>query len=185
MITFAELLKRAKSEKLAVHTPTEEQAVTLFKALDEKGYTWNSGAKLTIPRYESFREKTCYVFSRDCCGSKLNKEITYGSLKVHQEHDYTIIEFSDIDFAEKPTKTNGSIYYQSIWEAQYVAPSYLKELLKGAKEQHLSFIEFDDEDTLCIAYILANGDRFVIVQKTDKKKLNETHNSCIYQRKVN
>ena len=37
------------------------------------------------------------------------------------------------------TKTNGSIYYQSIWEAQYVAPSYLKELLKGAKEQQPKF----------------------------------------------
>ena len=82
------------------------------------------------------------------------------------------------------TKTNGSIYYQSIWEAQYVAPSYLKELLKGAKEQQRIFVEFDNEDTLCVAYILANGDRFVVVQKTDKKKLNETHNSYIYQRKA-
>ena len=101
MITFAELLERAKSEKIAVHTPTEEQAITLFKALDEKGYTWFCGEKLTnTARYEGFREKTCYVFSRDCCGSKLNKEIMYGSLKVHQEHDYTIIEFTNIDFKE-------------------------------------------------------------------------------------
>lgn len=94
MITFTELLERAKSERIAIHTPTEKQAVTLLKALDEKGYEWNSGKKLTtMTFYEDFREFTCYNF-------QLNNKIMYGSLKFHQEHDYTIIEFSDINFKE-------------------------------------------------------------------------------------
>ena len=102
MITFNELLERAKTEKIAIHTPTEEQAITLLKALDEKYFTWVGGEKLTnMARYEGFREKTCYVFNRDCCGSKLYKEIRYGSLKVHQECGYTIVEFKDIDFKVK------------------------------------------------------------------------------------
>ncbi len=93
-LSFSELLERAKSEKIAVHTPTEDQAITLFIALDEKGYTWNSGKKLTtMTFYEDFREFTCYNF-------QLNNKIMYGSLKFHQEHDYTIIKFKDIDFKE-------------------------------------------------------------------------------------
>ena len=117
MITFTELLERAKSEKIAVHTPTEEQAITLFKALDEKGYTWNSGANLTTKTfYEDYKEKTCYTFY-NCYGKLLDKEIMFGPLYWYQEHDYTIIEFKDIDFAEKPTKTTPKsdikIIYQS------------------------------------------------------------------------
>ena len=119
MITFKELLKRAKNEKIAIHTPTEEQAITLLKALDEKEYTWFCGEKLTnMARYEGFREKTCYVFSRDCCGSKLYKEIRYGSLKVHQECGYTIIEFSDINFTDKPSKTTPKSDIKTIYQSE-------------------------------------------------------------------
>lgn len=99
MITFTELLEKTKNEKIVIHTPTEEQAEKLLEELDKKGFTWLGGEKLTnMARYEGFREKTCYVFS---CGSKLYKEIRYGSLKVHQECGYTIIEFADIDFQEE------------------------------------------------------------------------------------
>ena len=94
MITFTELLERAKTEEIAIHTPTEEQAIILLKALDERGYEWNSEKTLTTrTNYEDFREFTCYNF-------QLNNKIMYGSLKFHQEHDCTIIKFKDIDFEE-------------------------------------------------------------------------------------
>jgi len=99
MITFTELLKRAKKEQIAIHTANEEQAKALLKALDEKGYTWNSGDKLTtMTYYEDEKENTCYVFSRDYLGEKLDKRVIYGSLEFHQENNYTVIKFKDIDF---------------------------------------------------------------------------------------
>lgn len=92
MITFEKLLERAKSEKIAVHTPTAEQAKTLLTELDEKGYVWNGGEKLTTEIcYEAFREDTCYDFD-------LNKQVWYDSCGYCQEEGYTIIEFKDIDF---------------------------------------------------------------------------------------
>ena len=101
MITFTELLERAKSEKIAIHTPTEEQAKTLLKALDEKGYTWNSGDKLTtMTHYEDEKENTCYSF-HNCFGKLLDKKIMYSPLDWYQDEGYTIIEFSEIEFKEK------------------------------------------------------------------------------------
>ena len=82
------------------------------------------------------------------------------------------------------TKTEQMVYYQQIWVAHYIAPSYLEELLKGAKEQHSNFVESHNEDTLGVAYILANGDRFVIVRTTDKKHPENSYNVYDYQRKV-
>ena len=102
MITFKELLERAKKEQIAIHTSTEKQAVTLLKALDEKGYEWFSGNKLTtMTFYEDYKENTCYDFSIGVDGDLLNKKVVYGSLVWYQENDYTIIEFSEIDFKEK------------------------------------------------------------------------------------
>jgi hypothetical protein len=116
MITFTELLERTKTEKIVVHTPTEKQAVTLFKALDEKGYTWNSGTKLTTTHYENHKENTCYSFYNSY-GKLLDNKIMYSPLGFYQEEGYTIIEFKDIDFAEKPTKitpkSDIKIIYQS------------------------------------------------------------------------
>ena len=102
MITFNELLERTKTEKIAVHTPTEEQAITLLKALDKRGFTWVGGDKLTDTTYYEYeKENTCYVFGVDVDGNLLNKRVVYESLKFHKEHGYTIIEFSEIEFKEK------------------------------------------------------------------------------------
>ena len=84
----------------------------------------------------------------------------------------------------KKAETKQTILYRTLWEAHYIAPSYLDELLKGAKEQHRNFIESHNEDTLGVAYILANGDRFVIAQTTDKKHPENSYNVYDYQRKV-
>ena len=102
MITFTELLERAKTEKLAIHTPTEAQAKKLLSELDERGYEWVNGEKLTdITRYEDEKENTCYVFGIDVFGNALDKKVVYESLKFHQENGYTVIEFSEIDFKEE------------------------------------------------------------------------------------
>lgn len=101
MITFTKLLERAENKKIAIHTANKEQAITLLKALDEKGYEWLYGVKLiTKTRYEDFKKNTCYSFY-DYYGNILDKKIMYGSLNFHQEHDYTIIKFKDIDFKEE------------------------------------------------------------------------------------
>lgn len=108
---IADLLERAKTERIAIHTATEEQAKTLLKALDKKGYVWASEVKLTArTNYECYKENTCYEFN-------LKKQVLYCPLKFFQNYGYTIIEFSDIDFAEKPTKitpkSDIKIIYQS------------------------------------------------------------------------
>jgi len=99
-LSFSELLERSKSEKIAVHTPTEEQAISLLNELDKKGFTWVSGEKLTDRAlYKHYKEKTCYTF-HDIYGKLLDKEIMYSPLDWYQDEGYTIIEFSDIDFKE-------------------------------------------------------------------------------------
>jgi len=93
-LSFSELLKRAKTEEIAVHTPTEEQAKSLLKALYKRGYTWSSGQKLTAETwYGIYKENTCYGFY-------LRKQVCYCSFDWYQNEGFTIIEFSDIDFAE-------------------------------------------------------------------------------------
>ena len=92
MITLKKLLERAKTEKIAIHTPTKEQAITLMKALDKKSYRWNSGKKpKNEAYYENYEKRTCYDIEK-------NNEVCYGSLEWYEENDYTIIEFKDIDF---------------------------------------------------------------------------------------
>jgi len=99
MITFNELLERANTEKLVVHTPTEKEAKILLKMLDKRGFVWNSKKKLTSKNYyEEYRENTSYDFSRDYYRNILDKKVVYGSLDWHQDEGYTIIEFSEIDF---------------------------------------------------------------------------------------
>lgn len=95
MITFNELLERAKVEKIVVYTPTEKQATILLKALDKKGYEWFSGDRLTIDTlYETYKENTGYTFEP-------RHKISYCSLVWYQVYGYVIIEFSNIDFQEE------------------------------------------------------------------------------------
>ena len=107
MITFKKLLERAKSERIAVHTPTEEQAIALLEALDKKGYEWRTGTKLTTKTYyKNHKQNTCYNFDFDLFGEKLGNKVLYCSLDCYQELNFTIIEFSDIDFTDKKNPEN-------------------------------------------------------------------------------
>lgn len=123
MITFNELLERTKSEHIAIHTPTKKQAKALLKALDEKGYEWFSGNKLTTEtQYEYEEENTCYDFYDydfyDGVGKLLDKKVMYSPLCWYQKYGYTIIEFTDIDFAEKPTKTTPKSDIKTIYQSE-------------------------------------------------------------------
>ena len=112
MITFTELLERTKSEKIVVHTPTEEQAKALLTELDKKGYKWINGVKLTTRTcYEVYKEDTCYSL-------ELGNTIYYSSFTWYQSESYTIIEFKDIDFAEKPTKTTLKSDIKTIYQSE-------------------------------------------------------------------
>ena len=102
MITFNELLERTKNEEIVVHTPTKAQAIALLEALDEAGYEWCDGEKLTAQtNYEDYKENTCYVFSRDYYGDFHHKRVFYNSLEFQQEMGYIIVECGDIDFKEE------------------------------------------------------------------------------------
>ena len=99
MIIFTELLERAKSEPIAIHTPTEEQAKALLAKLNKKGYKWLGGRKLTIETlYEYYKENSCYCFGIDTL--LLSKKVMYGPLSFYEEY-YTVVEFKDIDFKEE------------------------------------------------------------------------------------
>ena len=115
--TFDELLERAKAKNVVVHTPTETQAISLLKELDKNGYTWCGGDKLTTTHYGSYKENTCYDFSFDTDGILVFKKVMFGTLIFYQDQGYTIIELTDIDFSEKPTKTTPKsdikVIYQS------------------------------------------------------------------------
>ena len=94
MITFTELLERAKSDEIAIHTPTEDQAKTLLTELDKSGYVWKGKYDIiTMTHYEDEKENTCYALEP-------NNRICYSSITWYQIVSYTIIEFSDIDFKE-------------------------------------------------------------------------------------
>ena len=104
MITFKKLLERAKTEKIAIHTPTDEQAVTLLSELDKNGFTWLGGGKLTTQtEYEYYKENTCYDFGMS--NYPYMDKVAYSPLDWYQDdwyqdEGYTIIEFNDIDFKE-------------------------------------------------------------------------------------
>ena len=100
MITFKELLKRAKNEAISIHTLTKKQAKTLLIKLDKKEYKWASGKKLTsMTYYEVYKENTCYSvesFIRPDCNI-----VVFNSLDDAKKYDYAIIEFTDINFKEE------------------------------------------------------------------------------------
>lgn len=98
MITFKYLLERAKTENIAIHTPTEDQAKILLSELDKSGYVWADGDKLTDKtRYKTFEEDTCYGFNGM---SGMPKEIICSLLWWNQTLNITIVEFTDINFKE-------------------------------------------------------------------------------------
>ena len=97
-LSFSELLERAIIEKIAVHTPTEEQAIALLEALDKRGFRWFSGNKLTEATYYE-NENTCYDFGVSKYPYMVT--VTYESLDFYQKFGYTIIEFSEINFEEE------------------------------------------------------------------------------------
>ena len=98
MITFNELLERAETEKIAIHTRTEKQAKALLKALDKRGYRWTEGIKLNSTTwYGVFRKDTCYSFY-DYYRKLQDKEVRYCSFNWYKNEGYTIIEFKDIDW---------------------------------------------------------------------------------------
>jgi len=112
MITFEELLERSKSKKIAIHTSTEEQAKTLLTELDKSGYVWADGNKLTtMTNYEVYEEDACYFLEQ-------NNTIYFCSFTWYQKGGYKIIEFSDINFTDKPSKTTPKSDIKVIYQSE-------------------------------------------------------------------
>ena len=88
MITFEKLLERAESEKIAIHTATEDQAIALLTELDKRGYRWRGGHYISTYATSYENESTCYNIGMG--------NLTYESLDWYQAHYFIIIEFKDI-----------------------------------------------------------------------------------------
>ena len=97
MITFNELLKLAETKRVAIHTITEEQAITLLSELDKKGCMWSGTARLiTGTFYGEYKENTCYSLHEHYKIPSI-KKVMHGPLNHYQERGYTIIECGDIE----------------------------------------------------------------------------------------
>ena len=84
-----------KQDKIAIHTPTKENANALLNALDKRGYIWGFGQKLTaITFYDSYKENTCYATSIWLNGKTY---IEYEDLSFYEKEGREIVEFDDID----------------------------------------------------------------------------------------
>lgn len=101
MITFNELLQRAKSQNIAVHTSTKEQAKKFVNEISKKVYKQGDCAKTTMEsHYDIFGADTCYLFGTTCVST-----VNYPCFMVASQWDasyegYAIVEFTDIDFEE-------------------------------------------------------------------------------------
>lgn len=166
MITFTELLERAKSEKIAIHTATEAQSITLLTELDKRGYTWNSGMKLTTEtHYGNHKENICYDFEP-------NKKVWYCSLKFYQR-GYTIIEFTDIDFA-KPKITFTELQERAKTEKIAIhtpTEEQAKALLKALDEKEYEW-NSDDKLTGRTYYEVRKENTCYVIQPSDNPIFN-------------
>ena len=89
-LSLSELLERAKTEKLAIHTPTEAQAKTLLKAFDKMGKRWRDGSSyLEIDYFGKEKENTCYSNHREYCHKQW-----------YEEHGYAIYDYSEVDLSK-------------------------------------------------------------------------------------
>ena len=78
--------------KFVMHVKTEEEYNTFSKFLDSKGETWNiDQSYMKIRHWDENTNNTCFCFN----------EGMYCNLEYFQNHDYTILEFSDFDWDKK------------------------------------------------------------------------------------
>ena len=102
MITFNELLQRAKSQNIAVHTSTKEQAKKFVNEISKKVYRRSDCVKTTMEsHYDIFGADTCYLFGTTCVST-----VNYPCFMVASQWDaryegYAIVEFTNIDFKEE------------------------------------------------------------------------------------
>ena len=85
-----------KQDKIAIHTPTEENANALLNTLDRLGHTWCNFEKLTSSNneYQRYGKNTCYATSIRHNGKTY---IEYCSLSFYRKIGREIVEFADID----------------------------------------------------------------------------------------
>ena len=77
--------ERFKTEKIAVHCKTEEEAKDFCKKMHEQGMKWCGGdAYLEHTNYSNYKEKTCYTANGCYCDHDF-----------YAKKGYTILEWSD------------------------------------------------------------------------------------------
>ncbi len=100
----------ASKNKLAIHTPTEEQAKTLCKVFEKMGKKWNDGASYEeFVEWEWFKSAMCYT-NKNECSDKL----------VAENSGYTTYEFDEVDiekYLDKP-KSKYKITVDEFWASK-------------------------------------------------------------------
>ncbi len=87
----------ASEEKLAIATPTEEQAKILCKVFDKMGKKWSSG--------DSYLSKNCWNDERE--NTAYTNKGAYDSRRYYEREDTPIYDFEDVDmekYLDEPTK---------------------------------------------------------------------------------
>lgn len=78
-----------KSDKVAMHCNSKEEAREFLDHLNSIGRTWRNGASyIGRDNYSDYGNGTCYFFL----------EGTYGYYDTSVENDVKVLEFSDFDF---------------------------------------------------------------------------------------
>lgn len=97
---LSELLER---DAIVIHTPEKKQEEKLFKVLDEKGYVWTNGVRLTSSsEWKYYEDQTCYVIYK-------RKKVFFYWLDLERYPE--TIEFKDIDFGNDDTLKKANRLY--------------------------------------------------------------------------
>ena len=84
------------SDELAVHCPTEEEAVKFLSFLDEHGYSWCRGTNLSGElNWEHYMNQTAYSGDEDL-------DVSYGDIAFYQSEGYQVIPFSSLFYEDVP-----------------------------------------------------------------------------------
>lgn len=88
--------EKFKTEKIAVHCKTEEEAKDFCREMHERGMKWYSEETcLNRTHYDIYKEKTCYYADGE-----------YSRLEFAEEKGYAILEWSDYIQEKEFTKAD-------------------------------------------------------------------------------
>lgn len=87
--------------KYAMHCETEEETRAFCDYLHRQGKRWTDGTSYAVEtNYSTYKENTCYEFLHG----------KFGRLSWFNDHDYTVLEFSDFTWDEYRHKPSFRVF---------------------------------------------------------------------------